>query len=80
MQILFSKMVFLSFSDAGHVFLCEMIVPEYPSPAPAKMLDIELPVNTPGGKERTASEFAGLKLVSITPTQTPVCLLEAEVA
>jgi hypothetical protein len=72
--------------DTGRVFLCEMVVPDAPGPAPAKMLDIEMLVCTPGGKERTAAEFgqlmesAGLKLVGITPTKSPVCLIEAAVA
>jgi len=70
----------------GRVFLCEMVVPEAPGPSPAKMLDIEMLVCTRGGKERTAAEFAelfesaGLRLVSVTPTPSPVCLIEASVA
>jgi hypothetical protein len=69
--------------DTGRVFLCEMVVPDAPGPAPAKMLDIEMLVCTRGGKERTAAEFAqlfesaGLKLVSVTPTHSPVYLIEA---
>jgi hypothetical protein len=72
--------------DTGRIFLCEMVVPETPGPAPVKILDIEMLVLTRGGKERTAAEFAqlfesaGLKLVSITPTQSPVCLIEASPA
>ncbi len=72
--------------DKGRIFLCEMVVRETPGPAPAKILDIEMLVLTRGGKERTAAEFAqlfesaGLKLVSITPTQSPVCLIEASPA
>ena len=68
--------------ETGRVFLCEMVVPDSPAPAPAKMLDIEMLVATPGGRERTAHEFAklfestGLRLVSITPSQSPICLLE----
>ena len=70
----------------GRVFLCEMAVPESSGPAPAKMLDIEMLVCARGGKERAAREFeqlfesAGLRLVSITPTHSPVCLIEASVA
>jgi O-methyltransferase len=70
----------------GRVFLCEMTVAEVPEPSPAKMLDIEMLVLARGGKERTEAEFgelfesAGLKLVSITPTDSPVCLIEASVA
>jgi hypothetical protein len=72
--------------DTGRVFLCEMVVPDAPGPAPAKLLDIEMLVCTRGGKERTVTEFgklfesAGLKLVGITPTKSPVCLIEAAVA
>ena len=70
----------------GRVFLCEMTVAEVPEPSPAKMLDIEMLVLARGGKERTAAEFAelfesaGLRLVSITPTHSPICLIEASVA
>ncbi|MBV9308305.1 MAG: hypothetical protein JOZ45_19320 [Acidobacteriaceae bacterium] len=47
------------------------------------MLDIEMLVVTPGGKERTAEEFsrlfrsAGLELQRIVPTESPLCVLEA---
>lgn len=70
----------------GRIFLCEMVVPEAPGPAPAKMLDIEMLVCTRGGRERTGAEFghlfetAGLRLVKISPTNSPVCLIEAAVA
>lgn len=72
--------------SGGRVFLCELVVPEGPAPAPSKMLDIEMLVCTSGGKERTEAEFvalfqsAGLKLVSIKTTHSPVCLIEAAVA
>jgi hypothetical protein len=71
--------------NTGRVFLAEMVVPDSPAPAPAKMLDIEMLVCTPGGKERTAAEFAqllesaGLRLIGIKPLPSPVCLLEAAV-
>lgn len=68
----------------GRVLLCEMVVPDEPGhPAFAKMLDIEMLVVTPGGRERTAEEFsclfrsAGLKLQRITSTESPLCILEA---
>jgi hypothetical protein len=44
----------------GRVLVCEMIVPTDSSPAPAKMLDIEMLVMTVGGKERTVEEFEKL--------------------
>lgn len=69
----------------GRLFLYEMVVPEGDGPSPAKVLDIEMLVATQGGKERTAQEFrellcaAGFVLESITPTQSPLCLIEASV-
>jgi hypothetical protein len=69
----------------GRVLLCEMVVPDEPGPAFAKMSDIEMLAVTPGGKERTAEEFArlfrsaGLELHRIVPTQGPLCILEARV-
>jgi hypothetical protein len=72
--------------ETGRVFVVEMVVPDGHEPAPAKMLDIEMLVCTRGGRERTASEFArlfasaGLSLVGIVPTHSPVCLLEASLA
>lgn len=72
--------------ETGRVFLGELVVPDSPGPHPAKNLDIEMLAVTRGGKERTPDEFeklfasAGLRLVSITPTEMPVCLIEAAVA
>lgn len=69
----------------GRILLCEMVVPDEPGPAFAKMLDIEMLAATPGGRERTADEFsrlfrsAGLKLQRIVPTESPLCILEAQV-
>lgn len=69
----------------GRVFLFEMMVPQDNQPSPAKLLDIEMLVATVGGKERTEQEFrellcaAGLMLESITPTASPLCLIEASV-
>ena len=71
--------------DTGRVFICEMVVPDSPGPAPAKVFDILMLVCTRGGRERTAAEFAslfesaGLRLVGITPTRSPICLIEAAV-
>jgi hypothetical protein len=70
----------------GRVLLCEMVVPDDPGPAPAKLLDIEMLVITLGGRERTAAEFAelfasaGLRLERVVPTKSPVCVLEARLA
>jgi hypothetical protein len=49
------------------------------------LFDIEMLAVTPGGKERTAEEFsrlfhsAGLRLRRIVPTESPLCVLEAEI-
>mgnify|MGYP002778365024 CR=1 FL=1 len=70
----------------GRLFLAEMIVPHTPEPHPAKFLDVEMLAVTPGGKERTESEFAvlfenaGLQLVQVHTTPGPICLIEARVA
>jgi hypothetical protein len=67
----------------GRLLVCELVMPEEPGPAPAKMLDIEMLVMTVGGKERTPREFgalfesAGLKLGRIVTTPTPICIVEA---
>ena len=59
-----------------------MIVPSDSSPAPAKLLDIEMLVMTVGGKERTVEEFAnlftsaGLRLGRVVPTRSPICVIE----
>ena len=72
--------------ETGRVFLVEMVVDTSSEPSPAKLLDMEMLVGTVGGKERTEVEFtelfagAGLKLLSITPTHSPVCLIEAGLA
>ncbi len=72
--------------QTGRVFLVEMVVPEDTTPHFSKYLDIEMLICANGGKERTASEFgellaaAGLRLRSVTPTPSPMSLIEAEIA
>ena len=72
--------------ENGRLFVAEMIVPHGPEPAPAKMLDIQMLVMTQGGKERTVPEFsalfedAGMELVGVKTTNSPIALLEARVA
>jgi hypothetical protein len=67
----------------GRLLVCELVMPEEPGPAPAKMLDIEMLVMTVGGKERTPREFsellasAGLTLGRVVTTPTPICVVEA---
>jgi hypothetical protein len=70
----------------GRVLLCEQVLDPRPIPSPGKLLDIEMLAMTVGGKERTADEFsdlfasAGLRLVRIVETGTPVCIVEARLA
>jgi len=70
----------------GRVLVCEQVLDPGPAPSPAKLLDIEMLAMTVGGKERTAAEFsdlfasAGLRLVRIVETESPVCILEARLA
>ncbi|MEZ5401330.1 MAG: methyltransferase [Bryobacteraceae bacterium] len=73
-------------AGTGRVFLAEMVVPHTPEPHPAKFLDIEMLSMTPGGCERTESEFkvmfegAGLEMVGVKTTAGPICLIEGRVA
>lgn len=72
--------------DGGKILVCEMVVPPGNTPSAAKMLDINMLVMCPGGKERTAEEFdalftaAGLKLQHIFRTVEDICVLEAHKA
>lgn len=66
----------------GRVVVCELVIPDEPGPAPAKVLDIEMLALTVGGRERTVDEFrrlfesAGLRLERVVPTNTAFCVLE----
>ena len=66
----------------GRVLLIEAVVGEGNEPDFAKILDIEMLV-APGGKERTATEYAelfrqsGLKLSRVIPTRSPYSVIEA---
>ena len=66
----------------GKVLVLEMVVPSGNNPSAAKMLDLNMLVMCPGGKERTAEELeellsqAGLKLNRIIPTQEDICIIE----
>lgn len=69
-------------STYGRVLLIEAVVSERNQPDFAKILDIEMLVS-PGGKERTATEYAdlfrqsGLKLSRVIPTRSPYSVIEA---
>ena len=70
----------------GRVLVCEQVVGTETGPSFAKLIDLEMLAMTVGGKERTVREFddlfasAGLRLVQVHPTKSPVCVLEARLA
>jgi hypothetical protein len=67
--------------QAGKVLIVEVVVPEGNEPHYSKLLDLEMLVS-PGGVERTASEYrellaaAGLRLTRIVPTRSPFSIIE----
>jgi SAM-dependent methyltransferase len=66
----------------GKLLLAEMVIPDSPEPTPGKFLDLNMLVMTPGGRERTAGEYAalyekcGFRLTRIVPTPSPVSVVE----
>jgi hypothetical protein len=74
-------------TSGGKLLIIERELPEVGEPGPtaeALLLDLEMLVMTPGGRERTRSEFARLlsqtqfKLARIVPTTAPVSIFEAD--
>lgn len=69
----------------GKVALIEMVLGEPNSAELAPLMDLDL-LLIPGGRERTAEEFArlfttaGLRMTRVVPTQGYACVLEAEPA
>lgn len=67
----------------GRVLVVESLVPETPGPHLAHLMDLNMLAMTPGGCERTESEFAalfaraGLRLHEVVPTQSPVSVIVA---
>ena len=70
-------------ASGGKVLIVEQIVSDRPEAALSKVVDLEMLVMTPGGRERTEAEFArllqasGLKLTRIVPTESLVAIVEA---
>ena len=66
----------------GRVLVMETVILPGNEPSPGKLLDIQMLVGTPGGRERTEAEFrtlftrAGLELTRSVPTKSPVNVLE----
>ena len=70
----------------GSVLVIELVMPDGPEPHPAKFMDINMLAMTEGGTERTRAEYsalfsaAGLELVEVYPTHSPVSVIEARKA
>jgi hypothetical protein len=66
----------------GKVILIESVIQPGNQADLAKVIDLEMLI-LPGGRERTADEFAalfasaGFEMTGITPTPSPVCVIEA---
>jgi ubiquinone/menaquinone biosynthesis C-methylase UbiE len=69
-------------SPDGRVLVVEQVIPPGNEPFMGKLLDVNMLVMCPGGKERTAAEYeqifaaAGFKLTRIVPTPTFVSVVE----
>jgi hypothetical protein len=68
--------------DGGKLLIVETVVPDTNEPHYSKLLDLEM-LTSPGGRERTASEYeallaaAGFRLTRIIPTKSPFSIVEA---
>jgi hypothetical protein len=73
-------------ASRGRVFVIETVMPESPEAHPAKFMDVNMLAMTEGGCERTEKEYAslfrkaGLKMVQVHPTPSPVSVIEARKA
>lgn len=76
------KNIHRAMKDGGKVLIVETVVPEGNEPHYSKLLDLEM-LTSPGGAERTASEYrellskAGFELTRIIPTKSPFSIIEA---
>jgi trans-aconitate methyltransferase len=72
-------------TPASRLLIVEMVLPDGDEPHRGKMLDLVM-MSVTGGQERTGRQYhallnsAGLRLTSITPTSTPVSVVEAVLA
>lgn len=68
----------------GKVLVVEIVLPEDNAPHPGKLMDLNMMVMTPGGRERTPKQFqslferAGLRFNRLVPTPSPYTVVEAE--
>jgi hypothetical protein len=72
-----------SLARGGRLLVVDSVLTDQPESAFAKLLDLEMLVLTPGGRERTRDELAvllsrsGFELVRVLPTRSPVSIVEA---
>lgn len=72
-----------SLERGGRVLIVDAVLSDEPDSAFTKFLDLEMLVVTPGGRERSESEFerllssAGFELARVLPTKSPVSIIEA---
>jgi hypothetical protein len=70
-------------APGGRVLVVEGLVSNGPESVYLKILDMQMLVATPGGRERTEAEFAalfqkaGLKLTRVFRTESPLCVIES---
>jgi hypothetical protein len=70
----------------GRLLLVEMVIPAGNEPHFGKLLDLEMLVQTQGGKERTEAEYrdlfaaAGFRLTRVVATKAPACVVEGTTA
>ncbi|MVU76190.1 hydroxyneurosporene methyltransferase [Nocardia sp. ET3-3] len=70
----------------ARLLIIDIVMPENHRPHPGKVIDLEMLVNTPGGRERTQTEFgnllsrSGFVLTRVVPTAAPDCVIEAHPA
>ena len=67
----------------GKVLILDPVIPPRNAPHYGKLLDLEMLVLTPRGRERTKTEFAkllrgaGFRLSRVIPTESPLAIVEA---
>jgi SAM-dependent methyltransferase len=70
-------------APGGRLLIVDFVLSDRPESTVTKLMDLEMLVMTPSGRERTEQEFssllarAGLQLDRLIPTQSPVSVLEA---
>ncbi|MGW5107052.1 methyltransferase [Nocardia sp. NPDC004123] len=70
----------------ARLLIIEMVMPQHHRPHPGKIIDLEMLIQTRGGRERTQTEFgnllsrSGFVLTGVTASAAPDCVIEAHPA